>query len=213
MNSALVDLKQAESSLRQWMSPNEFKRLSEKYRKQVPSGKLFKQPGHQFLFEAWTACQFINLIPCEAVRLFDGNWPDFQSRKAGIIQGYEIAEVLEPGRKRGDENWNHESSVPDPVEDWYKRAALIPSALRDVVAKKVAKRYSPNEAALLLYLNIHEWGILQKEIETDFHAATQLAKNTFTDIWVLWKEQLYHLWRDGEKSTKVFQKQLSLADF
>jgi hypothetical protein len=213
MNVAVAELKESELTLREWMSPQDFKKLSEHYRQQVMSGKLFKSPGHQFLFEAWTACEFTGLIACDAVRLFDDRWPDFQTRTGNIIKGYEVAEVLEPGRTRGDENWNSDSVIPDPVEDWYKRAEMIPPALRDVVAKKVAKNYPPKKAALLIYLNIHEWGVRQTEIEADLHDATKLAKASFTDIWLLWKHKLYHLWKDGESATGVFQKQLTVADF
>ncbi len=213
MDISLAELKQAEASLRQWMSPDEFSRRSETYRARVIPGTLFHQPGYQFLFEAWTACHFINLVPCDAVRLFDGNWPDFQTRQRDIIKGYEVAEVIDPNRRRGAENWNAESVIPDPEEDWHKRAALILPTLRAVIAKKVGKHYPANEAALLLYLNIDEWGVRQRELEADFHAATQLAKDKFTDVWLLWKVRLYHLWQNGEKATGVFQRQLSVEDY
>jgi hypothetical protein len=208
-----TDLTEAKISLQHWLSPQEFRRRSENYRDAVPSGRLFKVPGHQFLFEAWTACQFIGLITCDAVRLFNVRWPDFQTRNGKIVRGYEVAEVLEPGRRRGDENWDDKWGEYDSEKDWYRRAALTPQALRDAVAKKVAKHYPPNEAALLIYLNIHEWDVRQKEIEADLHDATELAKDTFTDVWVLWKHKLYHLWKDGERATGVVQKQLTVADF
>lgn len=65
----------------------------------------------------------------------------------------------------------------------------------------------------MLYLNVHEWDVRHKEIEADLHAATRLAKDTFTDVWLSWKKGLYHLWKDGEKTTNVFQQHMSLEDF
>lgn len=208
-----VDLLEAKVSLQQWLSPQEFCRKAEQYRNAIPSGSLFKSPGHQFLFEAWTACEFVGLTNCDHLRLTNDDWPDLQICYGGVVKGYEIAEVLEPGRKRGAEDWSNDSVISDNEANWHRRAALIPRALRAGTASKVAKHYPRNMAALLIYLNIHEWGVKQREIEADLHDATALAKDDFTDVWVLWKHKLYHVWQDGQYSTVTYEKKLTLEDF
>ena len=52
-------------------------------------------------------------------------------------------------------------------------------------------------AALLVYPNISEYGIRQREIEASLRNATAPAKNAFTAVWVLWKDRAYHVWQNG----------------
>lgn len=106
------------------------------------------------------------------------------------------------GRKRGEENWEDGTVEEDPHENWIHRAEQIPSQLRETVHKKCLKGYPPT-AALLVYLNIDEWGIAQKKTEAAMHDATNEAREKFTQVWVFWKERFYLLWDDALKSDVI----------
>jgi hypothetical protein len=54
---------------------------------------------------------------------------------------------------------------------------------------------------LLIYLNIAEYGTMQKKIEGAMADATTVAKDAFSQVWVLWKSQLYLVWNNGERAT------------
>ena len=83
-----------------------------------------------------------------------------------------------------------------PVEAWTERAEQVPAILHQRCSDKAVKRYA-GRAALLVYLNISEYGIRQREIEASLRNATAPAKNAFTAVWVLWKDRAYHTWQNG----------------
>src|SRR6195952_5402641 len=109
----------------------------------------------------------------------------------------ECVEADTPGRRRGDEyrlaaerSANGEPRIEDPDEDWEARADQGPAALSAAVAKKIGKRYA-GSASLLVFLNIDEFGIRQKEIEATMAPAIAPALPCFQRVWILWKERLY----------------------
>lgn len=98
---------------------------------------------------------------------------------------------MEPGRKIAEEYRSRDRAVEhDPVENWVARADKIVPALRSSILKKTRKHYSIHPE-LLVYLNIDEWGIRQREIETQI--ANVLADDTkpFSAISVLWKGKVF----------------------
>ena len=72
----------------------------------------------------------------------------------------------------------------------------IPAVLAERASKKAAKGYS-GAAGLLIYLNINEFGIREREVEASFLDATAPAIKSFDAVWILWKDRLYHV-RDGD---------------
>ena len=115
-----------------------------------------------------------------------------------------------PERRRGDEYRQrtarlaagHQATEDDPVEEWARRAERVPAILHERCVKKAAKQYA-GRAGLLVYLNINDYGIRQREIETCFQNATAPAKASFASVWVLWKVQAYHSWEQGEPVRQV----------
>jgi hypothetical protein len=166
----------------------------------VGSIDLFNQAGIDFLLEAQAAAEFAQSRRASMVRLVADVWPDFEIEREGTIEPFEITEADLPGRKRGREyrEVNHRIK-DDPVENWTKRADQVPAALHLAAARKAEKRYS-GRAQLLIYLNISEYGIREKEIENCFSDATATAKDQFDAIWVLWKGQSYPVWNGGERA-------------
>jgi hypothetical protein len=79
---------------------------------------------------------------------------------------------------------------PDPVEDWIERAESIPKFLDKAISEKIEKHYG-SACWLVIYLNISEWGIRQKETEATIAEAKARYASSFEAISVLWKGCLY----------------------
>lgn len=171
------------------------------------SEDLFRQSGVGFITEAWAAAKFAALRRAAHVRLIPQRdcWPDFELRAGNQVEQWEFTEADEPDRRRGDEYRTHSQRRAvggptvenDPVEDWIARAERVPTALCVAVRRKLQRRYS-DSASLLIYLNIDEYGIRQNEIEASFQNATAKGKDAFTEIWILWKDRAYQVWRHGQ---------------
>ncbi len=167
---------------------------------------LFNQAGVDFITEAKAAGQFAGIKGADAVRLVPDRerWPDFELHFEDRREPWEFTEADLPERRRGDEYRQRAERIAagglawddDPVEKWAERAERIPTILEQRCAAKAAMGYS-GAAALLVYLNIGEYGIRQREIETSFQKATAVAKDAFTSVWVLWKARAYHVWQHG----------------
>jgi len=78
----------------------------------------------------------------------------------------------------------------DPIENWIERAESIPKFLDEVVAAKSRKHYSA-PCWLVVYLNISEYGIRQKETEDVIEEVKARYRRAFEAISVLWKGRLY----------------------
>lgn len=157
------------------------------------------QPGLAFVREAWAAAVFGQQRGAGAVRLVADNWPDLELRFGNVVEAYEFVEADLPGRERGRE-YREAAAKGYPVEDWpvkewVEAARIAPMALRTAAEKKAAKGY-PATAGLLIYLNINEFGIRQREVEASFAEAVQPAEGRFTSVWVLWKSRCYRVDRN-----------------
>ncbi|MCA6108570.1 hypothetical protein [Bradyrhizobium cenepequi] len=71
----------------------------------IESPVLFAKPDINFLFDALVLAKFINLRSVEQVRLAGAteDWPDGFIGAPKAFMTVEVTEVMEPGRKRGDE--------------------------------------------------------------------------------------------------------------
>jgi hypothetical protein len=165
----------------------------------MPSEQLFRQAGLTFIREAWVIYYFAKAVGADRLTLWKGDRPDAAIRIGQTISEFEIVEVLENDRKRGEQKWDGSAVIVDPVEKWSQRAAEIPDAVKRAVRKKSGKAY-PETVGLIIYLNIGEWGIRQTEIQASLHAATELARGRFRQVWVFWKSRFYLLWDSGAPS-------------
>ena len=161
---------------------------------------LFNQGGLAFLRDAWIAAEFAQIREAGHVRLVADTWPDFELKKNSQIEQFEAVEADAPERRRGDEFRDGIWEIKqDTMEDWIARAEQAPAWLEFACRKKANKRYDPR-ANLIIYLNLSEHGIRQKEVESSFPTATAAVKNSFDAVWVLWKKQAYLVWKSGEAS-------------
>ena len=202
------ELKQIEASLNLWRTPNEFAQIIYALHDRVPSHKVWG-PKLKFLREGVNAADFSRTLGCEHVRLVKEapQRPDFEIRSGGMVKGYQLTEALEVDRKRNDEDWESNVIELDPAAAWAVRAAMVPGQLRKAVKNKLGK-YPPNSCSLAVYLNIGTYGLRQKEIEADFHDATALSKDEFTEVWVFWGLNYYLLWQEGKHSSRVVRSQI-----
>jgi hypothetical protein len=190
-----VALSKARTTLAEWQPPEAFVRNVEEVGGLIESALLFNKSNVNFLLDAMALAEFIKLRPAEMVRLAGSReqWPDGFTGTPRAFTPVEITEVMEPGRKRGDEyrraNQNKEPE-PDRPADWRARAEKIPEALEDAIKKKVAKRYG-SKPVLLVYLNISDYGLMQQETKAAIARLKKQYAGAFQEICVLWQDALY----------------------
>ena len=203
-----AQIQQHRSAYEQWQSPEELLSRSEGLMSSMSGEDFFNQPGIDFIREGLAAATFGKAREADAVRLVakTDHWPDFEIRLNGMVEAWEITEADVPGRRRGDEYRDDPLMAGDKAlgldhaENYIARAERAPDAIRARCLAKAAKRYG-GRAALLIYLNISDFGTRHKEIEECFPWATAPAKDAFTEVWILWKGRIYRVWRDGRVAT------------
>jgi hypothetical protein len=189
-------VKTAKTMLLKWQALDSFEKFSKEFREKFPSKKRFYQrPDLTFLREACVGVRLARALNASKIRVSDR--PDVWIRVEGCERGFEVVELIEDGRTRGDEAWDEDTMEHSSEASASRGPEQILTQLREVVRKKCRKRYSPS-TALLVYLN-DDW------FETDegLHDATSEARDKFIQVWVLWDNRCYLLWDDGVRSTQV----------
>jgi hypothetical protein len=184
------ELAAAQESLSQWKSPEEFYRITVGLCARSPGPEFFNRAQFKFLREAYVLGKFAKRQRAEAVRLVapSERWPDGLIRLEGRDHGIEVTST-HGGRKLGKEYRQPKVLTHDPVENWIARAASIPRYLDNAVAQKAGKGYPP--CWLVVYLNIGEYGISQKETERAIAEVKCRYAASFTAISVLWNGKLH----------------------
>lgn len=163
----------------------------------LPSSIFLAQSGLEFLRDAWTAAEFGRLRGANRVRIIDETRPDFELELAGKVEAFEAVEALDPTRRRGDEFRDPTLRVKDdPIEDWIARAGQAPEWLKAACGKKAAKGYD-RSTNLVIYLNLSEYGIRQREVEGSFAEATASVATCFNTVWILWQQRACLIWDQG----------------
>lgn len=190
-----AELKKAQSELATWQATDAFVQKVAATESLLQSALLFSKSGINFLFDAMILAEFIQLRQTAEVRLADAreDWPDgFIGERATPVP-VEITEVLEPGRRRGDEYRKAEKEGQrgdGGPDDWRAVAGKIPAALEDGIKKKVGKNYA-SKPLFVVYLNMNDYGLLQKETEATIALLKARYKANFQDTCVIWKGKLY----------------------
>lgn len=183
-----------EDSFAQWKTPLAMRTSVEAVMDSIGDKTFFYQPGLAFLRDAWIAAVFGAAREAGKVRLVSDPWPDFELCIDGKTELFEAVEADDPDRQRGNDYRNKASEVGEgDVEDWVARAEQACSWLRRVCEKKKRKRYG-GDVNFVIYLNLNEYGIRQQEVEACFAPATEIVKDNFVSIWVLWKMRAYPVW-------------------
>jgi hypothetical protein len=185
------ELDSGRSALECWQTPAEFTAKVEKLAESVKSDKLFNQSPMGFLLDAMVLAELTKFRPVEQVRLVDQKqqWPDGQIGTPQNPVDVEITEVLEEGRRRGDEYRNDGQPQDGTADDWRKRAEAIPEQLEEAIQRKIRKGYA-QKCVLVIYLNMSNYGVLQKETEAVIAAVKAKYTSDFKEICVLWQGKL-----------------------
>jgi len=185
-------LAEGRRALEGWQTPAEFIAKVEELVSPVKSDKLFSLPSVGFLLDAMILAEFMKLRPSDKVRLVEQRrqWPDGQSGTPQKPIDIEITEVLEEGRKRGDEYREGKKPSDGNVEEWHRRAEAIPAQLEKAIQRKIDKRYA-GKCTLLIYLNMSNYGVLQTETEAAIAAVKFKYVASFDEINILWQGKCY----------------------
>ena len=188
-------LAKAHTALAEWQVPEAFIKKVETLDGLLESALLFNKSNMNFVLDAMVLAEFVKLRPVRQVRLAGPK----EERPDGFVGSprastpIEITEVMEPGRRRGDEyrrkNQNREPQADGPA-DWRARAEQIPAAMEVAIKKKIAKKYEP-KPLLLIYLNINTFGLMQQETEAAIASHKKQYADSFQEIFVLRKGALY----------------------
>ena len=186
------ELKRVHEELAVWHSPADTRQAADNLTKRCRSSEIFQNPRLKFLLDAWTLAIFVGHKPVDRVRLAAASdrWPDGYVQIGQRTENVEVTIALTARRKLGDE-YKPGPNKPtlDPVDNWVERAEGIPAALEKAIEKKLAKRYG-RSCWLVVYLDINEYGIRQRETERAIAAIKQRHAQSFGGLFVIWKDQL-----------------------
>jgi hypothetical protein len=179
------------AALVQWQTPSEFAKKTRSLSRRCRSSEYFNNPRLNFLRDAYVLAELASLKNADEVRLCSpaDQWPDGLMKYRGQVYNIEVTST-HGGKKLGKEYRGITGPTLDPVENWMKRADSIPKHLSEAIERKSKKHYG-SPCWLVVYLNINEYGIRQKESELAISAAKAPHLANFVDITVLWKGRPY----------------------
>jgi hypothetical protein len=185
------ELVEARQVLARWQTPGAFKATAGAFSSRCRSKDWFNDPRLKFLHDAFVLARFALTEKAERVRLTEQSeqWPDGYVQRDGRIHNIEITST-HGGRKLGAEYREVTGPTMDPVENWVARADSVPKYLDDAIRSKSEKRYG-SPCWLVVYLNISEYGIRQKETEGIIAQTKARYESSFEAISVLWKGRIY----------------------
>jgi hypothetical protein len=186
------ELKRAFEDLAIWHSPLDFRRTVARLHKRCLASEIFNDPKHKFLLDAWVLAELSKHKPFTRLRLAgkDEQWPDGHAQTETGEVKIEVTSAQLPARRLGAEYKLPGRIEYDPVENWVKRAEAIPGALEKAIGDKVKKQYG-SPCALVVYLNLSEYGIRQAETEEAIANIKDKYCLKFQYLWILWKGKVF----------------------
>lgn len=162
----------------------------------IPSSRIFRREFQPNL-EAFLAARFVELaFPECLLRLAadDRLGPDFEVLAPnGDVLKFQLAEVLEPGRKRREEyaaaeTSRHSCRDIDPSLLYGEEAERrLADAVRRVVARKSSKPYS-KDVRLLIYVNMPTMLVPSERRLQVIRGTAAEAHRTFSEVWCYFGE-------------------------
>lgn len=186
-----VEMSAAHETLLRWQTPQEFVSHVEGFEPLVKSSTLFNKTNAGFLRDAIPIAALAKHRDMQSVRMVRQRegLNDGQFRNAEEMIDIEVTEVMEPGRRRGDE-------YRCETEQQYVRdfdpylGETIANELARGIKKKADKGY-PNKPLLLVYLNIGPGGRIGNEVESAIARLRAEYADKFKEICVLWGSKWY----------------------
>ena len=158
---------------------------------QVGTLAFLTERRHSRLKEMWCAARFgqgyaLRYAPCNVeIEEFDEQREyDFHLHALGQRLPFQIAEVLNAGRKRGDE---YRSQSIEAVAELHNASQPLDqhfaiARIRDELGAKVRKQYAgASDLHILLYINLHVQSLPWLELQIDLQTTAQ----TFASVWLL----------------------------
>jgi hypothetical protein len=187
-----AERRQGHDNLARWLPPQEFSQITESLCARCQSPEWFNNPHLKYLHDAYVLAHFAQAHAFDLVRLAGPSeqWPDGYAKLGARVHNVEITST-HGGRKLGVE-YREVDETPkfDNVKDWVARGESIPRFLEEAISAKRKKRYS-SPCWLVVYLNISELGIRQKETEQAIAAVKDRYAQFFEAITVRWKGKSY----------------------
>lgn len=190
-----AEMAAARETLVKWQTPEAFAANVKAFESLVKSSILFNKNSAGFLLDAIPIAEFTRHRALQTVRLAeqherlnDGQFRDSSDQTINI----EVTEVMEPGRRRGDEYRCGAPSITHSEFDPCLGKAIA-AALTDLVkakAEKVETTYT-TKPLLLVYINFRSGGRLGNEVETEIENLKAQYADTFHEICVLWSGKFY----------------------
>ncbi|WP_315795710.1 hypothetical protein [Bradyrhizobium sp. SZCCHNRI3043] len=178
-------MNEAQDSLARWQTPEEFDSKVKAFESLVKSSTLFNKANAGFLLDAIPIAAFAKHRAVQSVRLVlqRERLNDGQLRSADETIDIEVTEVMEPGRRRGDE---YRSGATLAIRHFDPHLGnTIANELANGIRKKADKGYR-TKPLLLVYLNIMIGGRIGNEVEVAIERLRTEHANTFREICVLW---------------------------
>ena len=179
------EMSAAHEALTCWQTPQEFVAIVEAFAPLVRSSTLFNKSNAGFLLDAIPIAEFTKRRTVQLVRMVKQTERrnDGQIQNAAETIDIEVTEILDPGRKRGDE---YRCEAEQGVRHFDPHLGeTIANQLAKGVKKKADKGYTTT-ALLLVYLNILGGGRLGGEVEIAIERLRVEYANAFSEICVLW---------------------------
>jgi hypothetical protein len=153
----------------------------------ISNSEIFNKPKYQKLTEAWCAAMFgigfsRYVSSCEvAVNESETNLDaDFYIKTDAVEWPFQLAEVMEPGRKRGKE-YKENPKAPTRYRPNYARKNAV-KWVCDGIKKKIKKNYADSENLnLTVYMNFSSAKFEYKNIEEE----VKNLPNEFYSVWLL----------------------------
>jgi hypothetical protein len=185
------DLDAGLALLIQWQSPQTFASATGAMCRRCRSSDYFNRARLKFLHDAYVLAAFARLKEVKEVRLANpaDQWPDGYVKLQGQVFKVEVTST-HGGRLLGKEYREVSGPTLGPVENWIERANSITKYLDDAINRKSKKKYA-SPCWLVVYLNINEYGVRQKETEQIIAETKARYSEGFVEISILWKGKLY----------------------
>jgi hypothetical protein len=157
-------------------------------RNQITTEEFFRSPKHKKTQEMWCAAHFARaynqyVAPCAVLISNEDEQidADFFLEVGGTRYPFQVTELMEPGRRRGDE-YRGGGAERTRDEDWSEGTEHGPAWIRTAIELKNKKKYAGAATLnLLVYLNFAAYEQAYEGIQAE---CAQAAPG-FASVWLL----------------------------
>jgi len=168
--------------------PNELLGRYRAIREATSTEAFFRDPAHKKTQEMWCAAHFSRGYEKHYGECFvlisdrdEQTDSDFELEERRTRHPFQVTELMEPGRRRGDEYRGGESDRTI-LEDWSPGTKNGPIWIRRAIERKVKKRYAGARGLnLLVYLNFPAYEQRCDRIAEECEEAAE----HFASVWLL----------------------------